>query len=73
MLLETGRVGEQMFERNRCGESSWDFEIQILIDIGMQIKLALFHQLHHGCPGEEFASRPWVKERLVGHNWNFLF
>ena len=51
-LLESARMREQLPQGYRLWIRFRDWEIEVIIDVAVEIELALLHQLHHGCGSE---------------------
>jgi hypothetical protein len=51
-FLKSARVSKQLPKCNRFRISSWDWKIEVIADVAIQVELALFDQLHHGCGSE---------------------
>src|SRR4029077_3526786 len=51
-FLKSARVSKQLPQRNRLRISFWDWKIEVIVDVAIEVELALFDQLHNGCGGE---------------------
>src|ERR1700739_1444525 len=56
-LFKTRRVRHQVAQGDGLVEGGTDLEVEILIYVRVEIKLALLFQLHHRDPGEELGDR----------------
>jgi hypothetical protein len=72
LLLETRSMRHEVAECNGFAESRRNLEIQILVDVAVQIELALLHQLHYSGPCKELGDRPGAEERGVHGDRRFL-
>jgi hypothetical protein len=51
-VLESGRVGEQLSQRDRLRICFRNCQIEVTANVAVEIEFALFDQLHHGCGSE---------------------
>jgi hypothetical protein len=47
------------------GEGCGNLVVEIVVDVAIQVELALLHQLHYRGPCEELGDRPGTKKRSV--------
>src|SRR5215207_173431 len=58
---------------DRLGIGVRDLEVlEVGVDVGVQVQLVLFDELHHGSGGEHLADRAYTEERLVGDDGRML-
>ena len=57
-LLESSRVRHDVTQRDGLTVARRNREIEVLVHVGIEIELALLHQLHYRCPGKELGDRP---------------
>src|SRR5947208_1841933 len=55
---------QQILQRDRLAKSVGDFEVKVIVNVAIQIQLALLVQLHRGGPGKELRYRTWPKQCL---------
>ncbi len=53
-LFEPGSMGHDVAQSDRLREGGWNLEIEIIVDIPIQIELALLDLLHDRGPIEQF-------------------
>ena len=64
-LLEARRVGQQMAQSQRLIETPLNLEVQVGADIGIEIHLALLHQLHRRDGGRDLGDRGHPEQGLL--------
>ena len=62
-FFKTGPVRHQLIERDGFAEGFGNPEIKVAIDVGVEVQLALFHQLHHRRPCDELGHRTRAHQR----------
>src|ERR1700733_5714368 len=65
-------MSHQIPQRYRLRIRSGNFYVEIIIDIAIQVQLALLDQLHDRSPREQFGDRPRPEESPVGSDRCFL-
>ncbi len=55
----------QIAQRDRLAEGRRNLEIEIGVDVGIEIELALAGELHHRRPGEELGDRAGAEQRAL--------
>ena len=56
----------QVAQRDGLVEGGADRKVEILVDVGVEVELALLFQLHHRDPGEELRDRGQAED---GRGW----
>jgi hypothetical protein len=72
-LLETRRVGHQVEGRDRLALVGRNLEVDIFVDVGVEVDLALLLLLHQRRPGEQLGDRSRAEQRRLGIDLGFLF
>src|SRR5262249_53303953 len=65
VLLEPGRVGHHVPQRDRLRERPRDLEVEVAVHVGLERDLTLLDELEDRGPGEELADRADAEERLL--------
>ncbi len=63
-------VRHRVAQRQRLAVARRDLEVDVAIQVGVQVQLALFDQLHHGRPRKQFrdGARPEQRARRIDGN-----
>ena len=69
-LLKAAAVIHQIQQRDGLAAGRGDFEIQVVIDIAIQIELALLHQLHDRGPRKQLGRGADPGQDLLGVHGN---
>ena len=73
-VFEAGRVRHDVAQRDRLFECVLDLEVlQVSVDIGIEVQLALLDQLHDGNPGEQLRHGTRPEQCLVRIDRLLLF
>ncbi len=66
LLLEARRVRHEVTHGDRLAVGARrNLEVEVLVDVGVEVDLALFDQLHDRGPGEQLRDRARTEQRLV--------
>src|SRR5262245_31662422 len=55
-FFEAGRVRHEVADGDGTAKGGANLKVEILIDVGIEVELALFLELHDREPGEEFGN-----------------
>jgi len=72
LFFKPSSVGHEVAQSNWLGIPGRNLEIQVLINIVVQVKLALLYLLHHRSPGEQFGNRARTEKSPVDADGSLL-
>ena len=67
-FFKSGGVSHDVLQSDGFSVSGRYFEVEIFVYVLVEIELALFGELHDGCPREEFRDRTGTEESSVRRN-----
>ncbi len=62
-FLQARGVGHDVAQGDRRAVERRDLEVEVLVDVGVEVELALLDQLHDRGPGEELGDRARAEQR----------
>ena len=65
VVLVARRVRHDVAQRDRLAERLGHLEVEVRVDVGVEVELALLDQLHDRGPGEELRDRAGAEERRL--------